>query len=68
MQIPLERLIERVVEELEKLFMAEITIKSYAGSAYGPMRNYCARNRITSYEPATLNAFLCFQKERLKDW
>ncbi|TEB04262.1 Tyrosine recombinase XerC [Pelotomaculum schinkii] len=66
MQIPLERHIERVLEELEKLGMADITIKSYAGSAYGPMRNYCARNGTTDYEPATLNAFLCSQKERLE--
>jgi len=67
MQIPLERIIERVLEELEKLCMAESTIKSYAGSAYSPIRNYCARNGTTCYEPTTLNAFLCSQKERLEN-
>ena len=67
MQIPLERLIERVLQELEKLGMAEITIKSYAASAYGPMRNYCARNGTPCYEPAALNAFLCSKKERLEN-
>lgn len=65
MQIPLERLIENVLEELNKLGMAEITIKSYVGSAYGPMRNYCARNGTICYEPAALNVFLNYQKERL---
>ena len=65
MEIPLERLIERVLAELDKLGMAETTIKSYADSAYGPMRNYCARNGTTCYEPVVLNAFLNSQKERL---
>lgn len=67
MQIPLEQLIECILTELEKLGMAESTIKSYAGSAYGPMRNYCARNGTTYYAPAMLNDFLCLQKERLKN-
>ena len=67
MQIPLERFIERVLKELEKLGMAENTIKSYARSAYVPLRNYCARNGTTCYEPAVLNNFLNSQKERLEN-
>jgi len=67
MQIPLERLIERVLKELEKLGMTENTIKSYASSAYVPMSNYCARNGTTCYESAVLNNFLNSQKERLEN-
>ena len=67
MQIPLERLIKNVLEELKKLGMAKLTIKSYTYSAYSPIRNYCARNGTTCYEPATLNAFICFQKKRLEN-
>ncbi len=67
MQIPLERLIENVLEELKKLGMAKLTIKSYTYSAYSPIRNYCARNGTTCYESATLNAFICLQKKRLEN-
>ncbi len=67
MQIPLERLIKNVLKELKKLGMAELTIKSYKYSAYSPISNYCARNGTTCYEPAMLNAFICYQKERLEN-
>lgn len=65
MEIPLDRLIDRVLAELGKLGLSESTIQSYADSAYGPMRTYCARNETTGYEPAVLKAFLGAQKDRL---
>jgi len=67
MQIPLDHLIEHVLEELKKLCMAESTIKSYACSAYSPIQNYCARNGTAFYEPILLNSFLRSQKERLEN-
>jgi site-specific recombinase XerD len=67
MQIPLKRLVENVLEELKRLGMSKLTIKTYKYSAYSPIRNYCARNGTTCYEPATLNAFICFQKKRLEN-
>lgn len=65
MAIPLEQLIDRVLGELGQLGLSESTIKSYANSAYGPMRTYCARHETTCYEPTVLDAFLMAQKDRL---
>jgi len=67
MQVPLESLINNVLEELKRLELAKITVKVYKYSAYSPIRNYCARNGTTCYEPATLNAFICLQKKRLEN-
>ncbi len=67
MQILLERLIKHVLEELENLNMATSTIKSYAYSAYSPIKSYCARNDTKCYEPGVLNAFLASQQVRLEN-
>jgi integrase len=66
MQTLLEPLIKSVLEELKRLGMSKLTIKTHKYSAYSPIRNYCARNGTTCYEPATLNAFICLQKKRLE--
>lgn len=65
MEILLENLIDRVLGALGQLGLAESTIQSYATSAYGPMRTYCASHETTGYEPTVLNAFLMTQKDRL---
>lgn len=67
MQILLEKLIKHVLEELENLNMAKSTIKSYAYSAYSPIKSYCARNGTECYEPDVLNAFLTSQQVRLEN-
>ncbi len=65
MEILLEDLIDRVLGALGQLGLSESTIQSYANSAYGPMRTYCASHETTGYEPTVLNAFLMTQKDRL---
>ena len=67
MQIQLDQLISQTLEELKKLGMKKSTIKSYRYSAYSPIRNYCVQQRTTRYEPATLDAFLFYQKKRLEN-
>ena len=66
MQSLLEILIKHVLKELENLGMSKSTIKSYAYSAYSPIKSYFARNGTKYYEPRLLNAFLASEQGRLK--
>lgn len=63
----LDQLINQALEELKKLGMAKLTIKSYRYSVYSPIRNYCVKHGTNCYEPATLDSFLSVQKKRLEN-
>lgn len=66
MQIQLDQLINQTLEELKKLGMKKMTIKSYRYSAYCSIKNYCVQHGTTYFEPIILNGFLSFQKKRLE--
>ena len=65
MRIQLEQLINQALEELKRIGLKEATIKFYRHGAYNHIRNFCVEHGTTSYEPATLDAFLSSQKKRL---
>jgi site-specific recombinase XerD len=67
MQLQLDQLINKVLEELKRLGMHQSTIKTYRYSAYSSIRNYCARHGTTYYDPATLDDFLSLQKKRFEN-